>query len=83
MKPWYDPPEPPLTNRELRIIRCLLQDDPALDKLRGMIDDHEFQLEARRRWGLLLKDVRGVAALLGATTLVALQVAELWVILAH
>ena len=73
--------EPPLTDREIRSLRGLLEDDPYLRKLRGMIDDHEYQLAARRHWRLMFQDVRGIAAILGAGTLLILQVAELYVII--
>lgn len=58
-------PEPPLTARELRIVR-------------GMIDEFEYRLQRRRFGRTVLGDFRVMLALLGGTMLITLQIVDLY-----
>lgn len=66
--PTYDR-QPPLTDRELRI-------------LRGMLDDHEFRRRQREFWGTAFGDFRVIVGFVGALILIGVQAAELWLIVA-
>lgn len=57
-------PQPPLTDRELRIIR-------------GMIDEFEFRSARRRVLGGFVTDLRVVTVVLGGVILVALNAVTL------
>jgi hypothetical protein len=57
-------PELPLTDREIRI-------------LRGMIDDHEFRRVRRRVFGEWWRDGRIVAAALAGGVLLTLEVLQI------
>ena len=59
--------EPPLTDRELRI-------------LRGMLDDHEWKRRQRLHWGTVFGDARIIVGVLGAFMLIVMQGVELWLI---
>ena len=62
------PSEPPLTDRELRI-------------LRGMLDEHEMRRIRRTILGEWWRDGKVVAAVLGAAVLVTLEVVQIVVAL--
>ena len=59
--------EPPLTNRELRI-------------LRGMLDEHEWKQHSRQHWATAFGDIRVVVGVAGAGMLILMQAVELWLI---
>jgi len=63
-------PEPPLTERELRIVR-------------GMIDDHEVRRIRRGIFGEWWRDGRVIAAVLAGAVLIALEVLQILVLLAQ
>jgi hypothetical protein len=63
-------PERPLDERELRIVR-------------GMIDDHEMRRIRRGIFGEWWRDGRVLFALLGGILLVTLQVLQVVVLLGH
>jgi hypothetical protein len=60
--------ESPLTDREIVI-------------LRGMIDDHEYRLVRRRMFGKWWRDGRIVAAVTGGAVLITLELVQIVVAL--
>ncbi len=62
-------PQPPLTDRELRIIR-------------GMIDEYDYRLTRRHQLGVVVGDVRVLIAIVAGILLIVLQAVSLALMLA-